>query len=369
VRGGHYQATFLRDFAYKVLALPELFADESTVGSFELFFEHMSADLCPPEYIHVDGHLDYWCVGSGPLPDNPPSLAVAVLAYCRASGNKAYLSQRAGLLLEALRAMPRHPVSGLVWIDPMQPHSPYGYTDNIQKTGEELFSSVLLYDACRQMAEALGDIGLTGDAISMAAMAAQVQLGLEGLYDPESGLYFAASYHCRQPDVWGSALAVSCGAAGARCDQVAGALAGMYDRIVWRGQLRHLPEPMLWEKMLGQGRKFRRFEDGKFFARGMGRQDLVLAREPNTYQNGAYWATPVGWFVRALARVDRSLAERTLLDLVEFYQEEGVWECVYPPDYRKEREYTISVVMPLLGFRALGALADVYPMRSSRSGQ
>ena len=144
----------------------------------------------------------------------------------------------------------------------------------------------------------------------MRAIAEQIQSGIEGLYDPATGLYFAASYHCRQPDVWGSALAVYCQAAGDRTDQVAQALVDIYDRIVWRGQVRHLPTPMLWEKRLSEAREFRRdFKSGKFYAYGQGTR-YWSDHEPNTYQNGAYSPHPVGWFTEALARVNRPLAEK-----------------------------------------------------------
>jgi len=350
---GMYQAMFLRDFVCKVVSLPELFAKKTTADTFDLFFENMSADFVPPEYFHRDGRIEYWCFGPGPLTDNPAALTLGVLAYCRAADDLEYFKSRADLLLKSLKSTPRHPVSGLIWINPMMPHSPYGYTDTIQKTGEELFSSVRLYDACLQIAEALVEIKRDKDAQEMRAIAEQIQSGIEGLYDPETGLYFAASYHCRQPDVWGSALAVYCQAAGDRTDQVAQALVDIYDRIVWRGQVRHLPTPMLWEKRLSEAREFRRdFKSGKFYAYGQGTR-YWSDHEPNTYQNGAYWPHPVGWFTEALARVNRPLAEKTLLDLVEFFQQDGIWECSHPSGHRKELDYTASAAMPLLGFLAL----------------
>ena len=351
---GHYQAMFLRDYVYKILAMPQLFADETTPPTLDLFFEHMSADYAPPEYIHRDGRIEYWCYGPGPLTDTAASLALGVLAYCREVDDYDYLALRAGVLIGALKATPRHPVSGLIWIDPAAPHSPYGYTDSVQKTGEELFSSVLLFDACRQMASGLEKIRMGVEAREMRAMAVQIQNGVEGLYDPGSGLYLAASYHCRQPDVWGSALAVSTRIAGRRSDDVSAALAGLYERIVWKGQVRHLPEPMLWERRLSQAREYRRdFNDGKFYARGQSTYFLADQDEPNRYQNGAYWATPVSWLVGALARTNRELAEKTLSDTVAFFREDGIWECVYPSGYRQEKDYTVSAVMPLIGFRTL----------------
>jgi hypothetical protein len=350
---GMYQAMFLRDFVYKVVSQPDRFAKATTADTFDLFFEHMSADFVPPEYIHRDGRIEYWCFGPGPLTDSPAALVQGVLAYCRAADDMDYLKKRVDLMVKTLTHTRRHPVSGLIWVNPMMPYSPYGYTDTIQKTGEELISSVMLYDACLQLAPVLDTIDRGKDAGTLRAMANQIQLGMEGLYDPESGLYFAASYHCRQPDIWGSALAVSTKAAGKRSGQVAQALVDMYDKIVWHGQVRHLPAPMLWEKRLSEAREFRKdFFNGGFYAHGQETR-YWSDDEPNTYQNGAYWATPVGWFVSAIVGADRSLAEKTLIDLVTFFRKEGIWECTHPSGHRKERDYTISAVMPLEGFRAV----------------
>src|SRR3989304_4043543 len=58
---GFYQAMFLRDFVDKVVNLPEQFAKKTTAQTFDLFFENMSADFVPPEFIHRDGRVEYWC--------------------------------------------------------------------------------------------------------------------------------------------------------------------------------------------------------------------------------------------------------------------------------------------------------------------
>lgn len=111
------------------------------------------------------------------------------------------------------------------------PHSAYGYTDMIERTGEEFITSVWLWQAYRELADAIEPRNPEW-AADCRQRAEQIQRGLEGLYDAESGLYFATSGVGRQPDVWGSALAVSNGAAGERALGIAEALAGMYDRIV-----------------------------------------------------------------------------------------------------------------------------------------
>ena len=48
--------------------------------------------------------------------------------------------------LRPMNSMPRDR-SGLIWIDPLYPHTPYGFTDNVVKTGNELFCSLLYWEA------------------------------------------------------------------------------------------------------------------------------------------------------------------------------------------------------------------------------
>ena len=43
-------------------------------------------------------------------------------------------------------------LNGLPWSDPSNPHIGYGFTDTIAKTGNALYSSVLYWDASKQLA-------------------------------------------------------------------------------------------------------------------------------------------------------------------------------------------------------------------------
>jgi hypothetical protein len=72
--------------------------------------------------------------------------------------------------------------------------------------------------------------------------------------------------------------------------------------------------------------------------------------EKDTYQNGGYWATPIGWCIFTLDLVDPSLADQTLVDLVNDFQKRGVNEWIFG-----ERVYTAnylaSATLPLAGAR------------------
>jgi len=223
------------------------------------------------------------------------------------------------MLAKALNSLPLR--SDLVWIDPSSPHSAYGFTDCIAKTGEELFSSLLLYEARVKMAELYRATGRMDEARVHEAEAGRVKKALERLWSGE-GYFFAASEDCRQPDVWGSACSVWIGAVDIqRALEISHWLSSQFDRIVKWGQVRHLPEPCVWEKTLTKVK-------------------------PGTYQNGAYWGTASGWVAYAISLTDRQLAERMVISLVEFCESEGkAWECVNL-DYRKCPDYVATLACP-----------------------
>jgi hypothetical protein len=66
------------------------------------------------------------------------------------------------------------------------------------------------------------------------------------------------------------------------------------------------------------------------------------------YQNGGYWATPTGWLIAALRKVDMPLADRTLSDLVNHLREHreagAPWEWISPQKSKRVNpRYAASV--------------------------
>ncbi|NQT58628.1 MAG: hypothetical protein HQ557_06560 [Bacteroidetes bacterium] len=90
------------------------------------------------------------------------------------------------------------------------------------------------------------------------------------------------------------------------------------------GQIRHLPGGVYWEQ----------------------------GRDRDQYQNGAYWATPVGWFVYTLDIVDPVLADQTILDMVNHFRKYGACEWIYGKQ-RQFPHYLVSAALPLDGIRAM----------------
>jgi hypothetical protein len=143
-------------------------------------------------------------------------------------------------------------------------------------------------------------------------------------------MFLAATIDCRQVDIWGNAYALYAGfPLGDKRARILDYLERNYGRYVYRGQIRHLPEPETWDRML-------------------------VAIAPGTYQNGAYWGTATGWVACALAERRPDLAARLVRALISDYQKRGACECVNV-GYEKLRDYVASVVNPLGALRRLAA--------------
>ena len=139
------------------------------------------------------------------------------------------------------------------------------------------------------------------------------------LWDDDQGMFWAADEDCRQTDIWGSALAAHLGCvADSQSASISAWLVEHYDSIVQCGQVRHLPAGQTWQR---------------FFTEG--------GVEEGTYQNGAFWATPLAWVVPTIARCDRDLAIDTVKAVIGDFRARGIAECVND-DYRKVPEYVVS---------------------------
>ena len=204
----------------------------------------------------------------------------------------------------SLSTLPKNPsaATGLVWIDPAKPwdRCPYGFTDTVRKQGEWLFESLLEIQATRNLAEMLDAAGRSGDARALRARAdAEAKQANDVFWDERAGLYRAATVKCREHDVWGSAFAVWLGVAPSeRADRIGACFRDNFSGLVQNGQVRHTPANVYWEQ--------------------------VCPRD--SYQNGAYWGTPVGWFAYALERLEPALVDRMFADLVGFYAAHGACE-------------------------------------------
>jgi len=328
-----YEAFWLRDYEYTLEGSVNSYSDKELTDACRLFVRRLDADGAGVDCIKFDGTPIYkpgfGSMGVHPVADGSPfTVAVAWRTY-RKTTDAQLLAEIVEPLVRTMNAVPRNPATGLVHIAPGEPQErcPYGFTDTIRKQGDVLFCSLLYVQACRQLSDLLEAAGRDADAKRWTAEGELVTQSIRRVFwDGQVGLFRAATVCCREHDIWGSAFAVYLRVADTEQSQaVARYFRDHYNEIVQHGQIRHLPGGAYWEK-------------------------AVCDRD--TYQNGAYWATPTGWFVYTLDLADPALADRTVIDLVRDFQAGGACEWILG-DRRQLPNYLASAALPLAGIRAM----------------
>lgn len=327
-----YEAFWLRDYEYTLEGSVVSYSDKELTDACRLFVRSMNSDGAGVDCVKFDGTQiykpGYGSMGENPVADGSQfTVGVAYHAFQKTKDAK-LLSDILNALVKTMGAVPRNAGTGLVNIDPARAwdRCPYGFTDTIRKQGDELFCSLLYVQACRQLSDLLL-AGQRGDeSRKWQAEAGRVAASIRKVFwDADAGLFRAATIKCREHDIWGSAFAVFLGVADANQSQaIAIYFKTHYDQIVQHGQVRHLPGGVYWED-------------------GCGR---------DSYQNGGYWATPVGWFVYTLDFVDPGLADRTVLDMVDHFKKHGACEWIIGEN-RQLPNYLASAALPLDGIRAM----------------
>ncbi|HID24444.1 MAG TPA: hypothetical protein EYP14_18875 [Planctomycetaceae bacterium] len=317
---GNYRALWTRDFAYMVMYAGDLIAPSDVKACIRFLLRGQRQDGCMPDRVTGDGRGVY-SPGSEQTPladhalDNGAFMALLGCAYARQHGDWTFFRNVEPALRRGLDRTHRA-TNGLVYNPPEAPQCPYGFTDTVAKTGHLLFCSVLYYEACRRMADVCRQVGC-GDPDEYDRRASRIRKNLPLLWNDEAGMFWAADRDCKQIDIWGSALAVQAGCVSEeQADRIADYLVRHYDEIVQRGQVRHLPAGQTWERLLTPIR-------------------------PGTYQNGAFWATPVAWVAPTLARRDLDLAGRMVRDVIADFRERGIAECV-SGSRRRVLNYVVS---------------------------
>jgi len=221
----------------------------------------------------------------------------------------------------------------------------WGYNDSITKTGKLLFPSVLRLESALKLAELFEGTGRAQKAAHYRQQGATIRKAITTTFYADSrngeGWLMSATGLGHKPDVWCTALAVYRGFVD---DQMARALArsllrGYRERTaVLRGQVRHIPTTSgYWEKAQSQ---------------------------QGTYQNGAYWGYPTGWYVYALSLVDKRAASEMfteyLDDLRATWRDDlsaCAWECINPAlSHYQNPGYLTTVALPYVGLKGKGLL-------------
>lgn len=322
----NYDALWLRDFSYMTeyagFAIPE----EDIAACIRYAIRCRRADGWMPDRAAADG-TGIYAAGEAGFPigeanlDNTPFLVFNVYSLYKRMDADTFLPlfrEWEPYLTKGLSLIPLDG-KGLVSNPPDSPHSPYGFTDTICKTGSLYMESLLFWRACRMMETMCGALK-AGNAGRYASCASAIEKAAGILFDPDAGAYFAASGDCRQYDIWGMAYMLYIGfpVDEETREAVLGFLCEHYNQYMYRGQVRHLLQGQYWQK-------------------------LLIGVEPETYQNGAYWATATGWVLWCLAQKDEALARRTIEEAVSYLKEEGSYECINR-EYQKLPSFVVSAV-------------------------
>jgi hypothetical protein len=327
-----YEAFWLRDYVYTLEGAIEAYSDQELIDACRLFVRSRRSDGAGVDCVKFDGTPvympGYGTMGQNPVADGSQFTVAVVWHTYRRTKDERVLRESIDPLLKAMDIVPRNPATGLVHIKPgaQWDRCPYGFTDTVRKQGDELFCSLLFVQASRQLSDLLNCAGHPAQVAAWQREAQRVAVSIRKVFwDSDVGLFRAATVCCREHDIWGSAFAVYLGVAdNEQAKAVAAYFQKNYSRIVQKGQIRHLPGGVYWEK-------------------GCPR---------DTYQNGGYWATPTGWFVYALDLVDSALADQTVVDMVRDFQAGGACEWIFNGE-RRLPNYLASASLPRAGIRAM----------------
>ena len=330
--GGNYDGVWLRDFCYTVEGLGDLIDPSLIVPIVDLFFAAQLPDGTLPTRVMADGIADYRegsrenPLGGGPPTDNPQFMAKLLCAYSILVNDGQALSDRLPALERAFDSLPTDR-DGMVHIDANVPRSGYGFTACVSKSGRDLFSNLLLGEAVREVAETLRRFEFHDDAFGWYERSANLGDWAGQFYVPGWRMFMAARGEGKQIDLWGSAYAaVTHFATGSQRDALAGFFIDHYDECLWHGHVRHLPAGQYWAK-------------------------LLAPVEPETYQNGGYWAVATGWVAQCIATLLPERAATMIADSVAEFEEHGVNEWIHPENGRHVPGYVASIACLLSSVR------------------
>lgn len=223
----------------------------------------------------------------------------------------------------------------------------FGFSDSVFQTGKLLWATLLKARAARELSQLFDRAGKPEKSKHYAAIHHRLRQKTAEVFWHESGLLLSATGICRQPDVWGSAYALYYDLVPEKtAAAISDALAKFYreNEISCEGQICHVPHSYF-------------ADDASCW------QKTSCKIAVNVYQNGAYWATPTGWVVYAIAQRHPAEAEKLFQEYIRHLKRSDFrlkgkngapWECIYPAsDYFQNAVYLTSVSCPLAAAQRL----------------
>lgn len=318
-------AFFHRDFDYMLEGAPEFFNAGEVRQELELALENTREDGWIVDHVERESGDVGYRAGTKDLfcgYDNLDTATIMARAFSHMidmlepSEAEEFYRKWESTVCRGLDILPRSQ-DGLVWNDPDMPHTAFGFTDIVAKTGKTLMDSLELWRAYRCMIRLKKKY--SDDSGGYETEAQRIEEALLPAFLRDDGMLNAATEDCRQTDIWGSAYAVAIGFPmepqhkKGICDWIA----AHYEEIAQHGHFRHLPAGEYWQR-------------------------LQIPYERDQYMDGGYWSMPSGWIAQALYFEYPELVQRILSEACEFFSSEGVYECING-DWKKGANYPVSI--------------------------
>jgi len=244
-------------------------------------------------------------------------------------------------LEQAYQMPPSHPQSKLVHVDDSNRGVDFGFRDAIYITGKLCYASLLKYQAANQMAYLFTKMGNKSKAYAYQQEAKLLNRSIISTFIDARGMLRASTGTSGQADVWATSLAINLGVlTGKSRLKAAQYLRDAYVKgeLSQKGNIRHV------------------VQSDDFSAISAWEKSVVPI---NTYQNGAYWGTPVGWVCQAIAYIDLPSAQKLAKEFIQELREGDFrkgdsfgspWEC-FNDKLTQNPVYLTSVAVPLIIFK------------------
>ncbi len=216
----------------------------------------------------------------------------------------------------------------------------FGFHDLIRITGDLCYPSILKFRAATQMAEIYEILNKKDKAESYRIISGKIKSAIPELFLDQRGMLLASTGISDQPDVWSTALAVYYNILDDEAMKTTCRfLADAYEKglLSYRGNIRHV--------LTSDD-----FSNSTAWA-------VTGGIKKGTYQNGAYWGTPVGWVCYAIAQVEPDLAKKLLGEYINELRENDFrkgeeygapYECFNQSGYNQNPVYLTSVTCPFI---------------------
>ncbi len=241
----------------------------------------------------------------------------------------------------AYQMPPSNSKSHLVEVNDSNRGVDFGFRDAIYMTGKLCYASLLKYQAAKQMAYLYGAMGNKSKALGYQQEANLLKISIIRTFSDARGMLHASTGTSAQADVWATSLAIHLG--------------------ILSGQLRlkaaqYLRDAYLRGELSQKGNIRHVIKSDDFSASTAWEKSVVPI---NTYQNGAYWGTPVAWVCQAIAYVDFQSAQKLAKEYMQelrqgdFRKGESFgspWEC-FNDKLTQNPVYLTSVAVPFIIFK------------------